>query len=58
MGLLLMHLYHGIWSMFQTLGVNHPRYTPMLRRFAQIVSILLFVGFSSIPAAVMAGILS
>ena len=27
-GLLCMHLYHGIWSMFQSLGINHPRYTP------------------------------
>lgn len=55
MGLLLLHLYHGVWSMFQTLGVNHPRYTPLLRRFAQVISIVLFVGFSSIPVAVIAG---
>jgi len=55
MGLLMLHLYHGVWSMFQTLGVNHPRYTPLLRRLAQVVSIALFIGFSSIPAAVIAG---
>src|SRR5229473_6068012 len=24
------HLYHGLWSMFQTVGINHPRYTPIL----------------------------
>ncbi len=58
MGLLMMHLYHGVWSMFQTMGVNHPRYTPILRRFAQLVSIVLFVGFSSIPLAVLTGIIS
>jgi succinate dehydrogenase / fumarate reductase, cytochrome b subunit len=58
MALLMMHLYHGVWSMFQTLGVNHPRYTPMLRTFAKIVAILLFVGFSSIPVAVMVGVLT
>lgn len=57
MGLLMLHLYHGIWSMFQTLGVNHPRYTPMLRRLAQVVSIALFLGFSSIPFAVMTGLI-
>ena len=26
--LLCMHLYHGLWSMFQSLGFSHPRYTP------------------------------
>ena len=34
--LLGMHLYHGLWSMFQTLGAAHPRYTPKLRAFAKI----------------------
>ena len=32
MMLLCLHLYHGLWSMFQSLGFNHPRYTPMLKR--------------------------
>ncbi len=56
MGLLLLHLYHGAWSLFQTLGFNHPRYTPLLRRFAQIVSIALFAGFSAIPLSIMTGL--
>jgi succinate dehydrogenase / fumarate reductase cytochrome b subunit len=55
MALLMLHLYHGVWSMFQSLGFNHPRYTPLLRRFAQVISIVLFLGFSSIPLAVIAG---
>ena len=55
MGMLMLHLYHGIWSMFQTLGVNHPRYTPMLKNLAKGVATLLFLGFSSIPVAVMLG---
>jgi succinate dehydrogenase / fumarate reductase, cytochrome b subunit len=54
-GMLMLHLYHGVWSMFQTLGVNHPRYTPMLRKFAKLVSVMLFLGFVSIPIAVLAG---
>ncbi len=58
MGLLMLHLYHGIWSMFQTLGANHPRYTPMLQTFAKVVAILLFLGFSSIPVAVLTGAIS
>lgn len=58
MALLMLHLYHGVWSMFQTLGANHPRYTPWLRRLAKTLAILLFFGFSSIPAAVMMGFVS
>jgi succinate dehydrogenase / fumarate reductase cytochrome b subunit len=58
MALLMLHLYHGAWSLFQTLGMNHPRYTPLLRRLAKVLSILLFLGFISIPISVMAGIIS
>lgn len=58
MALLCTHLYHGAWSMFQTLGAAHPRYTPVLKRLAKVVAVLIFLGFSSIPAAVLAGLLS
>ncbi len=54
--LLGMHLYHGIWSMFQTLGFSHPRYTPIIKRAAAVVAVLITAGFISIPIAVMTGI--
>ena len=53
--ILCLHLFHGIWSMFQSLGVNHPKYTPILRLAAKLIAIALFLGFSSIPLAVMLG---
>ena len=53
--LLCLHLYHGLWSMFQSLGIAHPRYTPMLRRGAAVVAALIAVGNISIPVAVLAG---
>ena len=53
-----LHLYHGLWSMFQTVGMNHPRYTPMLKKFAVYTSVLLTLGFISIPIAVLAGVVS
>jgi len=56
--LLCMHLYHGLWSMFQSLGLNHPRYTPRLKTGAAIVAILIAIGNCSIPIAVMAGLLT
>jgi succinate dehydrogenase / fumarate reductase cytochrome b subunit len=56
MVLLGMHLFHGLWSMFQTLGVNHPRYNPVLRRFAAIATIVIVAGNISIPLAVLTGL--
>ena len=35
------HLYHGVWSLFQTLGINHPRYNHWRRPFAISVSFTL-----------------
>jgi len=52
--LLTMHLYHGLWSMFQSLGVSHPRYTPWLKKFAAVFAIVVAVGNISIPIASMA----
>jgi succinate dehydrogenase / fumarate reductase cytochrome b subunit len=56
--LLCLHLYHGLWSMFQSVGVSHPRYTPVLKRFAAVCAILIAAGNISIPLAVMAGLLT
>jgi succinate dehydrogenase / fumarate reductase cytochrome b subunit len=50
------HLSHGIWSMFQTMGFSHPRYTPMLKKFSAVFSWLLIAGFISVPIAVLAGL--
>jgi succinate dehydrogenase / fumarate reductase cytochrome b subunit len=55
MGLLCLHLFHGVWSMFQSVGVSHPRYSPMLKAFAAACAIAILVGNISIPIAVMAG---
>lgn len=53
--LLCMHLYHGVFSMFQSLGANHPVYTPLLRRFAALMAFVIAVGNISIPVSVLAG---
>ena len=57
MGLIGMHLSHGIWSMFQSVGISHPRYTPMVKKFAAVVSWILVAGFVSVPVAVLTGLL-
>jgi succinate dehydrogenase / fumarate reductase cytochrome b subunit len=53
--MLCYHLYHGLWSMFQSLGFSHPVYTPWLRGFAKVFAILIAAGNISIPVAVLAG---
>jgi succinate dehydrogenase / fumarate reductase, cytochrome b subunit len=52
---LLTHLYHGAWSMFQSLGLNHPKYNRLVRTLATIVTVVIVIGFSSIPLAVLLG---
>jgi succinate dehydrogenase / fumarate reductase cytochrome b subunit len=52
------HLYHGAWSMFQSVGLNHPKYNQLVRALATIVTIVVVVGFISIPVAVLLGFIS
>lgn len=52
-----MHLYHGVWSVFQTLGFSNPRYNRYRRPLATVVAVVIAGGFSLVPLAVMAGIL-
>ena len=56
-GAVAFHLYHGVWSSFQTLGLNHPRYNRYRRPVAAVIAVGLFVGFVSVPIAVLAGVL-
>ncbi|MEO5582983.1 MAG: succinate dehydrogenase cytochrome b subunit [Saprospiraceae bacterium] len=49
MGILYYHLSHGFQSAFQTLGLNHPRYTPIIKGFGRWYSILICLGFAIIP---------
>lgn len=55
MVLIGMHLSHGVWSMFQSVGFSHPRYTPLIKKFAAVFSWLLVAGFISVPVAVLTG---
>lgn len=55
MVLLGLHLRHGAWSMFQSIGFNHPRHTPILKKAAWVFAIVIAGGYISIPVAVMLG---
>jgi succinate dehydrogenase / fumarate reductase cytochrome b subunit len=51
-----LHLYHGIWSAFQTMGVNNPRFNAWRRPFAMAMAALVVAGNVSFPLAVLAGV--
>jgi succinate dehydrogenase / fumarate reductase cytochrome b subunit len=50
------HLSHGVWSMFQSVGFSHPRYTPLIRKAAALIAWVLIAGFISVPVAVLTGV--
>ncbi len=54
--LLGYHLYHGLWSLFQSLGLSHPAYDRWRRVFAAVTSIAIAAGNVSIPVAVLTGL--
>jgi len=53
MFLLFLHLGHGLGAMFQSLGWKSPAYVPVINGFARITSWLLFIGYLSIPFAIL-----
>jgi succinate dehydrogenase cytochrome b subunit len=50
-----LHLFHGIWSTFQTLGWNTARSNRLIRNLATFFAVLLTLGNMSIPLAVLTG---
>ena len=54
--LLFLHLSHGVSSMFQSLGLRNQVWWPRISRLAQAVSLSIFLGYASIPVAILAGL--
>ncbi|MBW2592496.1 MAG: succinate dehydrogenase cytochrome b subunit [Deltaproteobacteria bacterium] len=44
-----IHVSHGFWSAFQTLGANHPKYTPFIMGFGIAASVIFGIGFGFLP---------
>jgi succinate dehydrogenase / fumarate reductase, cytochrome b subunit len=55
MALLALHLSHGMSSMFQSLGWKNRVHGPLLDKLARIAAVALFLGYSSIPVAILFG---
>ncbi len=54
---LSVHIYHGAWSMFQSLGINSDRFNPLRRTFAQVFAVVILVGNLSFPIMVQTGVI-
>ena len=52
------HLYHGVWSMVQTLGLSHRDSAPTIRLVALALGVLIPIGFASVPIAIITGLVS
>jgi succinate dehydrogenase / fumarate reductase, cytochrome b subunit len=50
------HLYHGLWSMLQTVGLNHPRFNGARKIFAVLFTLFIVIGNISIPVAILTGL--
>jgi succinate dehydrogenase / fumarate reductase cytochrome b subunit len=55
MGLLFLHMRHGVWSVTQTMGWDKPNRNTTFRRFATGLAVVVAVGFAAIPVAVWVG---
>jgi succinate dehydrogenase / fumarate reductase cytochrome b subunit len=51
-----LHLYHGAWSLFQTLGLSHPRYNELIKLGPKAIGVGVAAGNVAMPLAVLAGI--
>jgi succinate dehydrogenase / fumarate reductase cytochrome b subunit len=56
MAFLGLHLYHGAWSSVRTLGVTGNSPNPMHRNVSAIIAIVLWLGFTLVPVAVLLGL--
>ena len=57
MGLLCLHLSHGVSATFQSVGLKNEVCGPLIDRFARAAAWLIFLGYISIPIAVLLGYL-
>ena len=56
-GALALHIWHGAWSLFQSIGVNNPRFNHWRVNFATAFASIIAVGYLTVPFSIMFGII-
>ena len=54
---LAFHVYHGAWSLFQSLGIYSPRFNRFRRTFSIALMVIVVAGFLAVPIGVASGII-
>ena len=49
-----VHVRHGLWSAFQTVGINHPKYMPFIEKLSLVFAVVVGLGFFSLPLVILA----
>ena len=57
-GALALHVWHGAWSLFQSVGVNNPKFNHWRRNFATGLATIVAIGYLTIPFGILFGIIS
>ncbi|MFP4194665.1 MAG: succinate dehydrogenase cytochrome b subunit [Desulfobacterales bacterium] len=52
--LVAIHIRHGFWSLFQSLGLNHEKYMPLIRTVGILFAVAIAVGFAFVPIYIRA----
>jgi succinate dehydrogenase / fumarate reductase cytochrome b subunit len=56
MAFLALHLYHGAWACFRTLGLAPPSAEPLQRRLSVVIAVVVAAGFSLLPLSIALGV--
>ncbi|MDH3194663.1 MAG: succinate dehydrogenase cytochrome b subunit [Acidimicrobiia bacterium] len=56
-GALALHIWHGAWSLFQSIGVNNPRFNHWRSNFATGLATIVAFGYLTVPFSIMFGII-
>lgn len=49
MVIVAVHISHGFWSLFQTFGINSPRYMPLIMKLGLVITLVFGIGFGVLP---------
>jgi succinate dehydrogenase / fumarate reductase cytochrome b subunit len=53
MVIVALHVRHGLWSAFQTVGANHPKYMPFIEKLSIVFAVIVGIGFGSLPLVIL-----
>ena len=53
MVVIALHVRHGLWSAFQTVGANHPKYMPFIEKLSIVFAVIVGIGFGSLPLVIL-----